>query len=148
MNEDVFPFLQAVRYTESDSSDLPLYTDVLWDDVNDCAVLGTNGEPILTSGNEALRGWIIRSLKTERYAENFFTRAHGSELKRLIGKAWRVDTRMAEAKRYISDCLLQNRYIVKVDVYFVKFRNNALNIRCSVETVYGSMDLNVEGLNV
>ena len=143
MNEDVFPFLQAIRYTESDSADLPLYIDVLWDDVNDCAVLGTDGEPIMTNGNEALRGWVIRTLKTERYAEDFFTRSHGSELKRLIGKEWRRDTRMAEAKRYISDCLLRNPYITDVDVYSVDFCNGAININCSVKTVYGEFELDV-----
>ena len=143
MNEDVFPFLQAAKYTEDNTVELPLYIDVLWDEINNCAVLNNAGEPVLAEGNAALRGWILRTLKTERYAERFFTRSHGSELKRLIGKEWRRETRMAEAKRYICDSLLHNHYITSVDVYSVEFYDGTISIKCNVKTVYGEFEINV-----
>ena len=148
MAESIFPFMQSVKYSEGVSSpyNLPLYTDVSWDDQNNRANLDENGLPIFVSKNEALRGWIVRALRTVRYAEEMHTWQFGSELDSLIGRPWLAETRIAEAKHYISECLCQNPYILACDVTSAAFAGDKLTISLTVHTIYSTFDM--EELNV
>lgn len=147
MDESIFPFFQTVQYSkDSEKSDLPLYIDVEWDEGNNCAVLDSKGEPVITTGLAALRGWIVRALRTRRYAEEMHTWQYGSELESLIGKPWQRETRLAEAKRYIEDCLMQSPYITAVTVHDVSFKDTTMSISCTVSTVYDRITIEVENV--
>lgn len=139
MSDNIYPFLHNAQYTETPTDELPLYVDVKWDDERCCAVLGDDGEPIICTGADALHGWIMRALLTDRYADEHYSAAFGSELRRLIGRTWQPSTRMAEARRCIEDCLLQNPYIKSVTVDDASLLGNALHIACSVQTVCGNL---------
>ena len=145
MPETIFPFFQTVKYVkDAGVSELPLYTDVKWNEKAGCAELDENGEPVMVTGIAALRGWIIRTLKTRRYAEELHTWQYGSELESLIGKPWQRETRLAEAKRYIAECLTTNPYITAVTVHNVSFSGTKLSISCTVQTVYDKITLEVD----
>ncbi|MCH5279532.1 MAG: DUF2634 domain-containing protein [Christensenellaceae bacterium] len=147
MDESIFPFFRTINYSkDSQKSDLPLYTDVEWDEENNCAVLDSAGEPVITTGIAALRGWIVRALRTRRYAEEMHTWQYGSELESLIGKPWQRETRLAEAKRYIAECLTQNPYITAVTVHDVSFKDTRMSISCTVSTVYDRITIEVENV--
>ena len=81
----------------------------------------------------------MRALLTDRYADEHYSAVFGSELRRLIGRTWQPSTRMAEARRCIEDCLLQNPYIKSVTVDAASLHGNVLHIACSVQTVYGNL---------
>lgn len=137
----IYPFLQTVKYTEggSDPAELPLYIDAKWNDALGCAELDELGEPVMVSGTEALRGWICRTLRTQRYAEEFYSFDYGSEMADLIGRNWSKETRLAEGKRYIKEALLQNPYIVSVDVLDMSFAGNTLTVSVAVRSVYAEI---------
>ena len=136
MSDNVYPFLHNVQYAETPTEELPLYVDVKWDDARSCAVLRDDGEPILCTGADALHGWIMRALLTDRYADEHYSAAFGSELRRLIGRTWQPHD---GARRCIEDCLLQNPYIKSVTVDDASLHGNALHIACSVQTIYGNL---------
>ena len=148
MAESIFPFIQTVKYGEGLSSpyNLPLYADVSWNEQENRANLDVHGLPIFVTKNEALRGWIVRALRTVRYAEEMHSWDYGSELSSLIGRPWLAETRIAEAKRYISECLCQNPYILACDVTSATFSGDKLTVSLTVHTIYSTFDM--EELNV
>lgn len=145
----IYPFLQAVKYTEggSDPAELPIYIDAKWNDALGCAELDELGEPVMVSGTEALRGWVCRTLRTQRYAEELYTFDYGSEVADLIGRNWSKETRLAEAERYIREALLQNPYILSVDVSDMSFSGCTLTVSVTVRTVYADI-INMEVTDV
>lgn len=145
---EIYPFLQTVKFTDggSDPRELPLYIDAKWNDALGAAELNELGEPVMVSGTEAIRGWIQRTLRTQRYAEELYTFGYGSELFDLIGRKWSRETRLAEAERYIEEALKQNPYILSVDVTGLSFAESTLSLTVSAHTVYE--DVVLEGLNV
>lgn len=145
----IYPFLQTVKYTEGGSgpAELPLYIDAKWNDALGCAELDELGEPVMVSGTEALRGWVCRTLRTQRYAEELYTFDYGSEVADLIGRNWSKETRLAEAERYIREALLQNPYILSVDVSDMSFSGCTLTVSVTVRTVYADI-INMEVTDV
>lgn len=145
MPDSVFPFIRTAAYRKATAAELPLYRDVDWDE-RGFAKLDADHEPVFVTGAPALRGWILRALRTRRYAEEPHTWQYGSELDRLIGMPWQRETRCAEAKRYITECLSVNPYITGVTVDGVAFTGTTLTVSCTVHTVYD--DITFDNLNL
>ena len=148
MTTSIYPFLQTVKYTEgvSDPAELPLFIDAKWNDAEGCAELDELEEPIMVSGTEAIRGWIYRTLRTQRYAEELYSFDYGSEVSDLIGRNWSKETRLSEAERYIKEALLQNPYILSVEIDDLTFENCTLTVSLTARTVYA--DIRLEATNV
>lgn len=133
----IFPF--AAPRTAKRAA-LPLYIDVLWDETAGVPVI-EKGEPVWASGNEALKGWCWRALKTQRYAEECRSHQYGSELTELVGKPWQRESVQSEAERYLKECLLANPYIKEIKDVSAEFSESGLTLSCRVITVYGDFIL-------
>lgn len=144
----IYPFLQTVKYHDggSDPRELPLYIDAKWNDEAGSAELNELDEPVMVSGTEAIRGWICRTLRTQRYAEELFSFDYGCEIYDIVGRGWSRETRLAEAERYIKDALLQNPYILSVDVTDLSFAGDTLTVSAVAHTIYE--DITLEEINV
>ena len=59
---DIFPFIQPAAQEEES---LPLCRETKWNFTEDKPVF-KNGEPVIVTGNEAVKVWIWNALKTER----------------------------------------------------------------------------------
>lgn len=60
-----FPFLSSSKNVSTSS--LPLFKTYAWDFEKDEFVRDGNGHMILLEGNDALKVWIYKALKTERF---------------------------------------------------------------------------------
>ena len=121
----IFPFVQPVAY-QNPGEALPLYTDVKWD-FDRMAPVYVGGEPVITTGTEAVLGWAARALLTPRFISAAYSWGYGNETYLLIGK----------------QCLMQSPYITSVPEIAVDFVNGTLYVRAKIETVYGSGKLEV-----
>lgn len=137
----IFPFVQPEAY-QNPGEALPLYTDVKWD-FDRMAPVYVGGEPVITTGAEAVLGWAARALLTPRFISPAYSWGYGNETYLLIGKQWSPETKTAEAARYVRDCLMQSPYITSVPEIAVDFENGTLYVRAKIETVYGSGKLEV-----
>ncbi|MBQ7453714.1 MAG: DUF2634 domain-containing protein [Selenomonadaceae bacterium] len=134
-----FPFLGTTEPVQSNS--LPLFKIWAWDFDKDNFIYDGNGKRILLTGNDALKVWIYKVLRTERYVWLAYSRRYGIELYPFINKVMAVGERKAEMRRMIIEALMVNPYIKSIDSVTFTETNHAENLSVDVEltTVYGKL---------
>lgn len=136
-----FPFTGGVSVLAE--QELPSFREYAWDFENDCFIYDDTGKRIIVEGDEALKIWVYKALKTERYEYLAYSWQYGIELKPFIGKVMGVYERYSELKRVIIECLMVNPYIRSVDS--VDFQTDGDYTHCDIAltTVYGEVNINV-----
>lgn len=136
-----FPFTGGVSVLAE--QELPTFREYAWDFENDCFIYDDAGKRIIVEGDEALKIWVYKALKTERYEYLAYSWQYGIELKPFIGKVMGVNERYSELKRVIIECLMVNPYIRSVDS--VDFQTDGDYTHCDIAltTVYGEVNINV-----
>ena len=140
MSEE-FPFT-GINTTTSET-ELPLYREYAWDFDADHFIYDNFGNHVLVEGNEALKVWIYKALKTERFRYTAYSWQYGIELKKFIGKVMTVGERISEFKRAIIECLMVNPYIKSINS--ITIERDKTNLTCDIDltTVYGELVINV-----
>ncbi len=140
----VFPFTsfqaEAVR-----EKPLPLFTEMAYDFENNC-LLKRAGKYYRVYRDEAIKIWIWKAIKTERYAWQAYTHAYGDEIGNLIGKTTNRSVFESEAKRYITECLMVNPYIQELNNFQFAHGDRTV-IAFDVTTVYGRFTYESEVYN-
>lgn len=142
MSEE-YPFAGLTRTVESSQSELPLFREYDWDFENDTFQYNSSGKRVALEGDEALKIWVYKALKTERNQYLAYSTRYGIELKPFIGKVMSVGERYSELKRVIIECLMVNPYIKSIDS--IEFNANGDKVDCRIEltTIYGGININV-----
>lgn len=130
---------------------LPLFTEWAYDYVHDTLRKNSSGVNYLVYGDEALKVWIYKALKTERGRYSAYRHGDydidsdfGVELERFIGRYPNNDITAAKIKSYIEQGLLVNPYITSIDNISVKLQaNNTLTIALEFTSVYGSDSMEI-----
>ncbi|MDV9233693.1 DUF2634 domain-containing protein [Clostridioides difficile] len=139
----IFPFIGVPEdYILPKTEELPIFREVAWDFEKD--------EPILEKGDfkiiekkEALKVWIYKCIKTNRYEHEIYSLEYGTELSELIGQKYTKGLTESEASRFIKEALLINPYILEVNVKSVNFNRDVLSANVKVSTIYGEVEINV-----
>nr|DAN37544.1 MAG TPA: Protein of unknown function (DUF2634) [Caudoviricetes sp.] len=135
---NLFPELSVAEV--SNEKLLPMYMEWAFDfEKGELKV--KHGKYYLVEGNEALKIWIYKALRTPRFIFNAYTHNYGSELGTLAGTVEDKDILYSEISRYIEEVLLANPYIISVsDFNFSRSKSSEVDVRFNVNTIYGSMD--------
>lgn len=138
-----FPFVGSTTIVED--NELPVFKEYAWDFENDKFIYDNNGNHVVVTENEALKVWIYKALKTERFDYIAYSWQYGIELKPFIGKVMSVQERYSELKRVITECLMVNPYIVSIDSFSFDTDKHQETVKVSIEltTIYGEVTLNV-----
>ncbi|HCH6633711.1 TPA: DUF2634 domain-containing protein [Clostridioides difficile] len=139
----IFPFIGVPEdYILPKTEELPIFREVEWDFEKD--------EPILEKGDfkiiekkEALKVWIYKCIKTNRYEHEIYSLEYGTELSELIGQKYTKGLTESEASRFIKEALLINPYILEVNVKSANFNRDVLSANVKVSTIYGEVEINV-----
>ncbi len=139
----IFPFIGVPEdYILPKTEELPIFREVAWDFEKD--------EPILEKGDfkiiekkEALKVWIYKCTKTNRYEHEIYSLEYGTELSELIGQKYTKGLTESEASRFIKEALLINPYILEVNVKSANFNRDILSANVKVSTIYGEVEINV-----
>ena len=139
----IFPFIGVPEdYILPKTEELPIFREVTWDFEKD--------EPILEKGDfkiiekkEALKVWIYKCIKTNRYEHEIYSLEYGTELSELIGQKYTKGLTESEASRFIKEALLINPYILEVNVKSANFNRDILSANVKVSTIYGEVEINV-----
>lgn len=134
-----YPFLGVTQPVKHNS--LPLFTMYAWNFETDCFIRDGNGHRIIVTGNEALKVWIYKTCRTERFKWRAYDTRYGIELYPFINKVMSVGERKAEIQRMIVEALMVNPYIKSIDSITLEEINHGedLTINVALTTIYGQM---------
>ena len=134
-----YPFA-AVQITPTET-ELPLFKEYAWDFDNDCFIYDGDGKHILLEGNDAVKIWCYKALKTERFMYLAYTHGFGIELYPFMAKVMGVMQRKSELKRMVTEALMVNPYIVSVDsiTFDEANRNEDMELHIVLTTIYGEL---------
>jgi len=132
------PFVSGNTDNVAIENSLPTFTEYAWDFVNDQFIF-ENGSHKIVAENEALKVWIYKTLKTERWRYRAYDNAYGIELEQFIGTRTNNSASAGEIEQYISESLLINPYIKSIDDIQAAIDGDTLTYTIALTTVYGSL---------
>ncbi|WP_027628229.1 DUF2634 domain-containing protein [Ruminiclostridium cellobioparum] len=141
MGENIFPFIsyqEPKEYVEEKK----IPKEFAWDFGKNQFIL-ENGRMKILEGAEALKVWICKMLKTQRYRYLIYSWNYGSELEKLIGAGYASNTVRNEVKRLLEDALQVNSGIKGTKNVNVTFSGDKLDLSFTVITDYGEVKINV-----
>lgn len=119
------------------SSTLDVFKEYAWDFDSDHFIF-ENGQHKIVTENEAIKVWIYKTLKTERWRYLAYDNAYGIELEQFIGAYTNNSTNATMIEQYIKEALLINPYITSVDSVKATIDGDKLSYSISLTTVYGT----------
>lgn len=127
--------------TETQESELPLFKEMAIDFETGEPII-KNDEIVILEGTEALKVWIWRALKTERYKYKVYSNNYGNELKEQLGTIYDKTIKDAILENEIRECLGVNPYITRLHSFTIETPEGMQHpyIYFSVDTVYGTIE--------
>lgn len=141
----IFPFMNIEDIEsniENSIDELPMYYEVGWDYLKDEPLI-ENNEFVIVEGNNAIKVWIYKAIKTVRYQYPIYSWDYGCEISSLIGQKYTKGLTKSEAERYIKEAILINPYITDVKIIDITFSEDILSVSIQVDTIYGEVNVNV-----
>lgn len=126
----------------TEKEELPLFTEYAID--LDTLEPLKNGDRLAElNGNEALKVWIFKALKTKRNFYEIHSDSYGNDLDVHIGTVYQESIKNALIISEIKDCLLVNPYILDCYNFELNYNNddNILKVSFNVSTVYGESEV-------
>lgn len=122
------------------NKELPMFREYAYDFIENKFVT-IDGRNIVMEGNEALKIWVYKNLKTPRFRYQAYTWNYGHELEGLIGTSLSKAAIESEAKRYIEECLLINPYILSIEDLNINIDGDRVEVSFTINTIYGEVDI-------
>lgn len=142
MEKDFNIFLEKA---ETEVEEMPTFKEYAIDFKTGEYIKDENNDIKVLEKNEALKVWIFKALKTERFR---YTDVHsdnyGSELETNIGTIYQKSVKDALMINQIRDTLLVNPYILECYNFDISNENEHVpQITFNVKTVYGELEMGV-----
>ena len=137
-----FETLFLKQNQKQEKEELPLFTEYAID--FDTLEPLKNGDRLIElTGNEALKVWIFKALKTKRNFYEIHSDSYGNDLDVHIGTVYQESITNALIISEIKDCLLVNPYILDCYNFELKYNSddNHLRVSFNVSTVYGESEV-------
>lgn len=149
------PFI-AMEPTEEETaaSELPYLQEYAWDFEHNCFRFDANGNHIIVSEAEALKVWIYKCLKCERFMYNVYRHGifndrcnYGVWMEKYIGANPNNEKTASAVRKEIRAAMEANPYIINVDYIEIdSIKKDKLTLNMGLTSVYGSIEMN--GLTV
>ena len=142
MEKDFNIFLKKA---EAEVKEMPTFKEYAIDFKTGEYIKDENNDIKVLEKNEALKVWIFKALKTERFR---YTDVHsdnyGSELETNIGTVYQKSVKDALMINQIRDTLLANPYITECYNFEISNEDEYVpQITFNVKTVYGELEMEV-----
>lgn len=126
----------------TEKEELPLFTEYAID-LDTLEPLKNVDRLAELNGNEALKVWIFKALKTKRNFYEIHSDSYGNDLDVHIGTVYQESIKNALIISEIKDCLLVNPYILNCYNFELNYNNDNNNLKVSfnVSTVYGESEV-------
>lgn len=142
MEKDFNIFLKKA---EAEVKEMPTFKEYAIDFKTGEYIKDENNDIKVLEKNEALKVWIFKALKTERFRySDVHSDNYGSELETNIGTIYQKSVKDALMINQIRDTLLVNSYILECYNFDISNKNEYVpQITFNVKTVYGELEMEV-----
>ena len=142
MEKDFNIFLEK---SETEAEEMPIFKEYAIDFKTGEYIKDENNDIKVLEKNEALKVWIFKALKTERFRYvDVHSDNYGSELETNIGTIYQKSVKDALMINQIRDTLLVNPYILECYNFDISNENEYVpQITFNVKTVYGELETEV-----
>ena len=142
MEKDFNIFLEKA---ETEVEEMPTFKEYAIDFKTGEYIKDENNDIKVLEKNEALKVWIFKALKTERFRyADVHSDNYGSELETNIGTIYQKSVKDALMINQIRDTLLVNPYILECYNFDISNENEYVpQITLNVKTVYGELEMEV-----
>lgn len=132
--ENLLPWTQPTTVEETET---PLARTWAWDP-DRLEFKLNDGRMYEVTGNAAIRIWIWKLFKTQRWHEVVHTWAYGCELYDLIGDAYSKAFVNAESQRMVREAIMTNMgdYVTDIKNLTIYYKNRVLHINFTLDTIY------------
>ena len=142
MEKDFNIFLKKA---ETEVEEMPVFKEYVIDFKTGEYLKDENNDIKVLEKNEALKVWIFKALKTERFRyADVHSDNYGSELETNIGSIYQKSVKDALMINQIRDTLLVNPYILECYNFDISNEDEYVpQITFNVKTVYGKLEMEV-----
>ena len=142
MEKDFNIFLKKA---ETEVEEMPIFKEYAIDFKTGEYIKDENNDIKVLEKNEALKVWIFKALKTERFRyADVHSDNYGSELETNIGSIYQKSVKDALMINQIRDTLLVNPYILECYNFDISNEDEYVpQITFNVKTVYGKLEMEV-----
>lgn len=137
-----FPYF-GVELTDAESTnEYPTLQDIAIDFKTGSPIIENNTFKVVYE-NEALKVWIYRALKIDRFSHIMYSWDFGNEVMTLVNQGYTYQLTRVEVKRFIEEALYVHPYIKDVHIDYIDFSNSALKVNLTITSIYGEVEFNV-----
>ncbi|EEU33001.1 hypothetical protein HMPREF0946_01074 [Fusobacterium vincentii 3_1_36A2] len=134
-----------LKKAETEVEEMPVFKEYAIDFKTGEYIKDENNDVKVLEKNEALKVWIFKALRTERFR---YTDVHsdnyGSELETNIGTIYQKSVKDALMINQIRDTLLVNPYILECYNFEISNEEEYVpQITFNVKTIYGELEMEV-----
>ena len=142
MEKDFNIFLKKA---ETEVEEMPIFKEYAIDFKTGEYIKDEDNNIKVLEKNEALKVWIFKALKTERFRyTDVYSDNYGSELETNIGTIYQKSVKDALMINQIRDTLLVNPYILECYNFDISNEDEYVpQITFNVKTVYGGLEMEV-----
>lgn len=142
MEKDFNIFLKKAK---TEVEEMPTFKEYAIDFKTGEYIKDENNDIKVLEKNEALKVWIFKALKTERFRyADVHSDNYGSELETNIGTIYQKSVKDALMINQIRDTLLVNPYILECYNFDISNEDEYVpQITFNVKTVYGELEMEV-----
>ena len=142
MEKDFNIFLKKA---ETEVEEMPIFKEYAIDFKTGEYIKDEDNNIKVLEKNEALKVWIFKALKTERFRyTDVYSDNYGSELETNIGTIYQKSVKDALMINQIRDTLLVNPYILECYNFDISNEDEYVpQITFNVRTIYGELEMEV-----
>ena len=137
-----FPFFGVELADKESTNEYPTLQDIAIDFKTGSPIIENNTFKVVYE-NEALKVWVYRALKIDRFSHLMYSWDFGNEVMTLVNQGYTYQLTRVEVKRYIEEALYVHPYIKDVQIDYIDFSNSALKVNLTITSIYGEVAFGV-----
>ena len=137
-----FPFFGVELADTESTNEYPTLQDIAIDFKTGSPIIENNTFKVVYE-NEALKVWVYRALKIDRFSHLMYSWDFGNEVMTLVNQGYTYQLTRVEVKRYIEEALYVHPYIKDVQIDYIDFSNSALKVNLTITSIYGEVAFGV-----
>ncbi|MBP3723220.1 MAG: DUF2634 domain-containing protein [Selenomonadaceae bacterium] len=144
------PFIAMdASVVETTEEELPYLEEYAWDFEHNCFRYDKNGNHIIVTETEAIKVWVYKCLKCERFLYNVYRHGvyndrcnYGVWLEKYIGKNPNDEKTASAVRKEIRAAILANPYIETIDyLEIASLDGDTLTLNMGLTSIYGSLEM-------